>query len=342
MRRTIAGLAVALVAALLLAPLGAADATPRFDYEFATPLFGLAKAPGGGLFVADAGAGVVRLNGDSGSLVAELPNITDIAPIRHGVMHAVTGGGDAKLYRIHQGEVSEVADLGAFEAEVNPDGGEIDSNPFDVAKLPNGKALVADAAANALLIVRPDGHVNWVATLPTQMVPTYNAKTLAGCPDPPPDLADICDLPSRMPAQAVATSVAVGPDGAWYVGELKGFPAPRHKSKVWRIEPGTRHAECGSSSRCSVFAQGFTSVIDLNVGVDGSLQVVEFDEASWFAVELGKVHGGTVNTCDVWSGDCHEFATDLPMPTAVASTGRHVFATIQSLVPGQADVVAIG
>ncbi len=65
--------------------------------------------------------------------------------------------------------VSRVANLGAFEADVNPDGGEIDSNPFDVAALPGGRALVADAAANALLIVQADGTVDWVATLPERL-----------------------------------------------------------------------------------------------------------------------------------------------------------------------------
>jgi hypothetical protein len=96
----------------------------------------------------------------------------------------------------------------------NPDGGEIDSNPFGVAALPNGKVLVADADGNDVLIVNREGHVDWVAVLPNRVVPTDNVKALAGSPNPPPEFADICDLPPTMPARPVATSVAVGPDGA--------------------------------------------------------------------------------------------------------------------------------
>jgi len=61
----------------------AAQADPSF---YATPLFGLANAPGGALYVADAGKGVV--NADSGALVAPLPGINDVAPIGAGEMLA--------------------------------------------------------------------------------------------------------------------------------------------------------------------------------------------------------------------------------------------------------------
>ena len=340
-RTTLFRVAVSVTALLLIPQTANAAAGAESTYVFATPLFGLSAARGGGLLVADAGAGVVKLRGGNGTLIAELPNITDVAPYTKRSMHAVTGAGDARLYRIRDGLVTRRANLGRFEANVNPDGGEIDSNPFDVATLPHGRALVADAAANALLFVRKDGHIDWVATLPSELVSTDNAKALVGCPYAEPENQEICDLPDMIPAQPVATSVAVGPDGAYYVGELKGFPAPTGESKVWRIEPGTRHAECGTSPACSVVADGFTSVIDLGFGRDGALHVVEFDEASWFAVELGQPTGGTVNACDVTSGDCQVVAGGLFMPTAVASTRQHVFVTSASLVPGEADVVKI-
>ena len=336
------GRLVALMTALIVIVPQAATAgggSASGSYEFASPLFGLA-AKGGALFVADAGAGVVRLRGGNGRLIAELPGVTDVAPISHTSMYAVTGAPDRRLYRITDGVVSRVANLGRFEADVNPDGGEIDSNPFDVAALPGGRALVADAAANALLLVKADGSVDWVASLPERLASTKNLKRLVGCPDAEPDWAFACDLPDRIPAQPVATSVAVGPDGAWYVGELKGFPAPRRSSRVWRIEPGARHAECGTSSDCSIVARGLTSIVDLSFARNGDLHVVELDEDSWLAVELGQSTTGTVNACDVWTGRCKVVA-HLPLPTAVASTRRHTYATMLSLVPGEADVVAI-
>ena len=235
-------------------------------------------------------------------------------------------------------------DLGAFEASVNPDGGVVESIPFDVAALWNGSALVADAAANALLIVSRTGVVDWVATLPDQLVSTENVKRLSGCPAGP---ADICGLPPMIPAQPVPTSVAVGRDGAYYVGELKGFPAPTGKSRIWRIEPGARHARCGVSPECRVIADGFTSVVDLTFGWDGALHVVELDEASWYAIEVtGTPLGGTVDRCHRhrWTGawTCGVEAAGLSMPmAATVDFGGHVNVVTSALIPGAATVTTL-
>ena len=341
-----------LIAVLLMLPTAAlADGVPSFD--FATPLFGLAVAPDGSLLVADSGSGIVELRNGVGNLAVVLPGVVDIAPIGRGNMFALVSGSETspagKLFRVSRGEARELADLLAFEAAVNPDGGEIDSNPFDVAVLNGGKALVADAGGNDLLIVDQQGNVDWVATLPDELVPTDNAKSLVGCPNAIPDLAFICGLPPMMPAQAVATSVAVGPDGAYYVGELKGFPGPLGMSRVWRIEPGTLHAQCGSSPACSVVAGGFTSIVDLAFGPNGALYVVEFDEASFLAAELqvfygipGLMQGGTVNACDLSSGTCSVLAGGLPVPIAVAvDKNGAAYAAIASLIPGAAQVIAL-
>jgi hypothetical protein len=252
-----------------------------------------------------------------------------------------------KLFRVSRGRARAIADLFAFEEEFNPDGGVIESNPFDVAKLSGGKALVADAAGNDLLIVDRRGNIDWVATLPQELVSTDDIKDLVGCPNPPPEFEEICDLPPMMPADSVPTGVTIGPDGAYYVGELKGFPAPRNESRIWRIEPGTRHAKCGSAIRsegsaCSVVADGFTSIIDLNIGRDGTVYVTEFDEASWFAVEIGKGEGGTVNECNPRSWTCSELATGLLMSVATTEAKRgRVYTAIKALIPGEAEVIRL-
>jgi hypothetical protein len=237
-----------------------------------------------------------------------------------------------------------IANLAAFEETVNPDGLEINPNPFDLALVKGGKnILVADAGGNSLLIVDHKGNIDWVATLPLELAPTDYAKTLVGCPDAPPDFAFVCGLPEMIPAQAVATSVAVGTDGAFYVSELKGFPAPQGMSRVWRIEPDARHEDCGVSPKCSVVADGFTSIIDIAFGRDGSLYVVEFDEATWAAVEFGLGgQGGTVNKCNLASGACEEVASGLPLPVAVALTrDGTLYAIINALVPGAAEVITL-
>lgn len=260
-------------------------------------------------------------------------------------MWALTTMPDGLLYMVNRsGTPRPVAEISAFEAAENPDGGEIDSNPFDLAALGGGRVLVADAAANAVLIADRTGHIDWVATLPNELASSAHAKTLAGCPNPPAELAFVCGLPEMMPAEPVTTSVAVGPDGAYYVSELKGFPAPLGASKVWRIEPGTRHAECGSSPACEVVVDGFTSIVDINFGPDGTLYVVELDENSWLGLETNppQMQGGTINACAWGTFDCTERESGLPIPMAVAITrANDVYAAIWALVPDQAQVVPV-
>jgi glucose/arabinose dehydrogenase len=138
--------------------------------------------------------------------------------------------------------------------------------------------------------------------------------------------------------------VAVGPDGAYYVGELKGFPAPAGRSRIWRIEPGARHADCATSPECSIVATGFTSIVDLTFGPDGTLYVVEIDEASWAAVEFGVGSlGGTVNACNPSTWTCSQVATGLPIPIGAAVDRRagEVYVTINALIPGAAQVIKL-
>ena len=329
-----------------------ADESLTSSYPFATPVFGLDAARDGTLLVADAGAGIVRLQGSRGRLIAELKGVSDVAPAWFGLV-AVTGGTTdptqetpllRKLFGVVGGRTRQIADLAAFETSANPDGGVIESNPFDVEPLWDGSVLVADAAANDLLIVDRGGRVDWVATLPTELVSTDNVKNLVGCPSGPPR---ICNLPPEIPAEAVATSVAVGPDGAYYVGELKGFPAPTGKSRIWRIKPHARHARCGESADCRVVADGFTSIVDLSFGRDGTLHVIELDEASWFAIEVTQTPiGGTVNACrrQRWtrSWDCDVEAGGLLMPTAVTvDTRGRVRVAVNALIPGAAEVITL-
>src|SRR6185503_20699632 len=113
------------------------------------------------VILADAGQGIVRLRHLNTELVTALPGVTDVDVINPNLMIATTGGGadptSAKLWRIEKGKATVWADLGAFEATVNPDAPEVNPNPFDVQALPNGSALVADAGGNDLLIVDKKG-----------------------------------------------------------------------------------------------------------------------------------------------------------------------------------------
>jgi hypothetical protein len=326
----------------------AADAQVR-RLDNAGPAFGLA-ADSGTVLVADAGAGVIRLRGVNQELLAALPGISDVVPLDASTQLAITGGGPnpaaAKLYRVVGGTVTQVADLGAYEAAVNPDRGEINPNPVDVVALPNGAALIADAGGNSLLYVSRNGVVDWVATLPDQSVSTDNVKMLFNCPAGPPS---ICSLPETAAASPGVTSVAIGPDGAYYVGELTGFPAPVGVSRVWRVEPDARHARCGVSPDCSVVAEGFTSIVDLAFDASGRLYVVELDEASWVALEVtGNPTGGTINACGLSPDtnrydDCQVVAGNLPAPVAITiDRTDQVHYLNNPRQPRGAEVVALG
>jgi hypothetical protein len=347
-RSFLSGVVVSLVIAAL-APSAAALPT---EFDFVTPVFGLA-ARGDVLLAADAGAGIIRIGADATKVAVSHPGVSDVAPVARGRMWAVTSARkDRNLWffvRRHAKQI-RVANLGKFERTVNPDEGEIDSNPFDLARLGGGQVLVADAAANALLVADRGGAVDWVATLPDEDVTTSNIKSLAGCPTPSnPDLADVCDLPATMPAEAVTTSVAVGADGAYYLTELKGFPAPTGESRIWRIEPDVRHVHCDpavTDNGCTVVADGFTSIVDITFDSAGIAYVVELDEASWAAVEIvqDKMAGGTVNECttSITPWTCTQRATSLTMPMAVAANSSDaLFAVVSALIPGEAKVVEL-
>jgi hypothetical protein len=201
-------------------------------------------------------------------------------------------------------------------------------------------ALVADAGANDLLRVDNQGNVTVLAVFPNELVSTANIKKLARCPSPAP----FCGLPPFIPAQPVPTSIAVGPDGYIYVGELKGFPAPAGESNIWRVSPEANGAQCGASADCvKVFDGGFTSIIDMAFADDGKLYVAELDEASWAAVEIfGTPAGGTINACDLSSGTCNEVASGILELTAISfGNDGSLWATRDSLTPGSGEVFQV-
>ena len=66
---------------------------------------------------------------------------------------------------------------------------------------------------------------------------------------------------------AVPTSVALGPDGNYYVGQLAGFPFPVNDSNVYRVP--------ASGGTADVYAGAFTAIIDVAFGPDGSMYVLE-------------------------------------------------------------------
>ena len=159
------------------------------------------------------------------------------------------------------------ARFGPLEATHDPDHGAgtdvaygddfaIDSDPYSFAPYRGGYA-VADAGANDLLFVSRTGKVSVLAVFPT-----IRERAAAGTYSPTQKRAIEAD------AQAVPTSVAVGPDGALYVGELGGMPFDRGTSDVYRVAPGQGP---------KVYARGFSAIGDIAFDSQGRLLVLELD-----------------------------------------------------------------
>lgn len=213
-----------------------------------------------------------------------------------GVTYALTGAGGppgappvpggAILYKLRPGKAPlKVADIGKYQLKdpdpFNVSDSPTETNPFGVAALKDGTVLVADAANNDLLRVWPNGHIKTVARLKPRVV-----KVPVGLPPPP----DFPPAGTPLPAEAVATSVTVGSDGYYYVGELRGFPATPGTSQIWRIKPGSTNAVCDPvkpwKGNCQRYADGYTSIVDLAAGPRGTIAVVELAKIGWLAWEL--------------------------------------------------------
>ena len=195
-----------------------------------------------GLLSAGAGDGTFEAGADDVSVgpdgkiytVTTSGTPKDIAPAPKKFRDAA-----GKLFDVTSGIPNPLAAIDAFEWAHNSDGvkGDRNSNPYGVLALGGGREIVADAGANALLNVDANGSVSLLAV-----------------------------IPKVGKSQAVPTSLALGPDGAVYVGEL-ALEAGKAKARVVKVPlDGTPQ---------SVYADGFSTITGLDFGPDGSLYVTE-------------------------------------------------------------------
>ncbi len=238
------------------------------------------------------------------------------------------GEGIGWLYRVADSGAEPVVDLAAYETETNPDvdqpgNTEPDSNAHGLAAGASG-ALVADAGANDLLMVGADGAISTLAVFPVVMQPA-----------PPDPNADPEAEPAMIPMDPVPTSVTVGPDGAYYVGQLTGFPFPAGGASVFRVVAG---------EDATVYAGGFTNIIDVEFGPDGSLYVLEISHDGLANVdpEAGPPMGG-LSVVPSGGGEAELIASDglvMPGGMAVADDGT-IYVSTCTVCPGVGAVVKI-
>ena len=242
----------------------------------------------------------------------------------------VTGGeGIGKLYKLGaDGTSTEVADFAAFESSDNPDaqqpGNELpDSNINGLTIAEDGTILVADAGGNDLLSVDADGNISVVATFQVQFQPLP--------PDPTASM-DPNASPAMVPMDLVPTSVAIGPDGNYYVGQLTGFPFPPGGASVFKVVPGQDP---------TVYADGFTNVMGVAFGTDGTLYVLEISHDGLLATPPGQLPTGGLWSVPPGGGTPELLATGLPMPggIAVGSDGT-IYASICAVCPNGGGIVS--
>lgn len=239
------------------------------------------------------------------------------------------GEGLGQLYKLDaDGTPTSVADFAAFESADNPDaaqpGNQLpDSNVNGLALLADGGALVVDAGGNDLLSVDGDGTISVAAVFPV----VFQAAPPDPTASPVPGAS-----PAMIPMDPVPTSVAIGPDGAYYVGQLTGFPFPNGGASVFKVVAGQDPTP---------YATGFTNVMGVAFDADGALYVLEIAHDGLLAAPPGQLPMGGLWKVPAGGGTPELVATGLPMPGGIAIGGDGtVYASICAVCPNGGGIVS--
>ena len=261
---------------------------------------GLAPAPGGSLYLAEAGAGgdVCVAGGPEGVSCAGLTGSFDWLSAS-GVKRIVTGlisvSGPGGAFAegpvsVSRGPDSKIYGQFGLNSQGVPPEGAIPADLRDAAL----------AELGHLWLVKPDGSAGDVSDVGDQDWTWTSTRTdLApnDFPDANPNavlysgghryvvdagantlvavkrngaarVLAFFGVPAGSQSDSVPTCVDRGPDGAFYVGELLGgFYSPGH-ARVWRVVPGQAP---------TVWATGLTTVQGCGFGSDGAFYATEFE-----------------------------------------------------------------
>jgi sugar lactone lactonase YvrE len=289
---------------------------------------GLAAAPGGRLYLAEAGRGgkVCVKGGEQGTTCIGLTGSFDLVT-KHGVKRLVTGlisgageGGVAAEgpVSVSRGPNGSFYGLFGLSSHEVPPKGAIPGYLRAAALAELGR-LVRVSHHHSIRVVSDVGDQDWAWTN------THRYLAPKDFPDANPNavlyshghryvidagantLVDVhrngaakviafFPVPKGSQSDSVPTCVARGPDGALYVGELLGgFYSPGH-ARIWRVVPG--HAP-------KVWATGLSTVQGCGFGHDGAFYATEFQTG-------GLDEGPTANPAgDVVRIDRHGHRTHL-------------------------------
>jgi hypothetical protein len=219
--------------------------------------------------------------------------------------------------KLRHGGFSLFADVLANEAVANPDGTDIDSNPVGLVRQGEGY-IVADAGGNAVVRASHKGTFSTITALPP-------GSALA-----PPFLG----LPpgTQIPTDAVPTSVVRGPDGAYYISQLTGFPFEQGDANIWRVVPG---------QAATVYASGLTNLTDLAFASDGSLYAVEIASTGLLNAPIGGLPIGALVKITPGASQHTTVAGNLRAPYGVALTQSVAYVSTCAVCAGGGEVIKI-
>ncbi|MCI0687670.1 MAG: ScyD/ScyE family protein [Sporichthyaceae bacterium] len=145
--------------------------------------------------------------------------------------------GHAVKIDLNSGAQTSIADITALEEQLFPGH---ESDPFGIVSGRYG-SVVAHAGGNNVILVKPNGDLQVLAQIPDRVIGTNVIESVPTC-------------------------VTQGPDGAFYFGELSGFPYLSGVARIWRVRPGHEP---------TIYSSGFTNIIDCTFDNSGRLIVLE-------------------------------------------------------------------
>jgi hypothetical protein len=212
---------------------------------------------------------------------ADIPDLPLAARDELGHLLKVTPSGQWKA-------VGDIGDFDYLWTGANkdqpwaPEGQFPDANPYGLLAV-GGRQFVADAGANTVNEVRPDGSVRIIALIPNPLLPL-----------PDGTLVPVSD--------SVPTCVAQGPDGYLYVATLAfganfgrfapdappNWPALPPQSKVYRVDPDASEVFLTDAD---VWASGFNPITACGFSGE-SLYVTEYvtQQSGYATGDVVRVH----------------------------------------------------
>jgi hypothetical protein len=246
----------------------------------------------------------------------------------------------AKLFKadLTTGGLTEIFDFAKYEIVNNPDRGDVVTNAYDLS-IKDDRAYVTDGGGNVAYSIKLDGSDVKATALPLNIITNPQLPQLPPGAELPPGLINF--LPPdengspRIAIQSVPTGGAIGPDGAFYVGEYSGFPYPQDKARIFRF---------GEDFTPTVFAEGFNAITELTFDKQGNLLVLQFSDVSQLtSQDITSLPGSLIQlapdgtrTTLVAAGEGLESADGLSI-----GPDNQIYVTTRGVGPGNGSVVRV-